>query len=247
MTLKILLNGAQGRMGKAISQIASQQNSEIVATINRGDPIKEAIRQCDVVIDFSFHSATAPLAEQCVHFKKPLIIGTTGHQPEEKAKILKTTASIPVVWAGNYSIGVNLLFYYTEQVAAKLGNDYHPEIIEMHHRHKKDAPSGTASDLLSGILKARKMNQNQICYGRQGITGERPDQQIGIHAVRGGDIIGEHTVLFAGSGERFELTHRATDRTIFAHGAIRAAHWANDKQSGLYNMRDVLGLSKVID
>ena len=243
MTLKILLNGAQGRMGTAIAKTASKQNAEIVGSIDRDDQIENVLSECDVVIDFSFHSATAPLAEKCVASQKPLVIGTTGHQPDEKERILKATSEVPIVWAGNYSIGVNLLFHYTEQVASKLGNDYHPEIIEMHHRHKKDAPSGTATDLLSGIIKARKMNQDQICYGRKGITGERPDQEVGIHAVRGGDIIGEHTVLFAGPGERFELTHRATDRSIFAHGAIRAAHWVISKQSGLYNMRDVLGLT----
>ena len=243
MSLKILLNGAQGRMGTAISQIANKQNAEIISYIDQNDQVESTLSQCDIVIDFSFHSATAPLAEKCIVYQKPLVIGTTGHQPEEKERILKATSKIPIVWAGNYSIGVNLLFYYTEQVASKLGNDYHPEIIEMHHRHKKDAPSGTATDLLSGILKARKMNQDQICHGRKGITGERPDQEVGIHAIRGGDIIGEHTVMFAGLGERFELTHRATNRSIFAQGAIRAAHWAISQKPGLYNMRDVLGLT----
>ena len=149
-----------------------------------------------------------------------------------------------MVWAGNFSTGVNLLFYLTEIAARVLdtSSDFDPEVVEMHHRLKKDAPSGTADRLLEILKKSRKLNDEQIAHGRSGITGERPSEQIGSHALRGGDVVGDHTVYFAGIGERVELTHRATDRKIFAAGALRAAKWVAAQPPGLFSMQDVLGL-----
>ena len=161
-----------------------------------------------------------------------------------KQEIIETMKSIPVVWAGNFSTGVNLLFYLTQQAARVLDakSDYDPEVLEMHHRLKKDAPSGTADRLLEIIKDSRDANDSDISHGRNGITGERKQQEIGSHAIRGGDIVGEHTVMFAGIGERIELTHRATDRVIFAAGALRASNWVINQSPGLYSMQDVLGL-----
>jgi 4-hydroxy-tetrahydrodipicolinate reductase len=149
---------------------------------------------------------------------------------------------VPCVWAGNFSVGVNLLFALTRRSAATLGADFDAEVLEMHHRFKKDAPSGTAARLLEIILEERKLDANALRHGRQGITGERGRAEVGIHAVRGGDVVGDHTVLFAALGERLELTHRASDRLIFARGALRAVQWVVAQPPGLYDMQDVLGL-----
>lgn len=242
MPLKILLNGAQGRMGVAIQAVAAESNAVIAAAVDLGEDAEAHIDACDAVIDFSFHTATLPLIEIAARHGKPVVIGTTGHDEEERKAITAYAGQLPIVWAGNYSVGVNLLFYLTGKAATILGAQYHPEVTEMHHRHKKDAPSGTAERLVEVILGARGLTPDQVQHGRQGITGERPDAEVGVHALRGGDVVGEHTVYFAGPGERIELTHRATDRKIFAQGAIRAAHWVLGKKPGLYNMEDVLGL-----
>ena len=242
MPLKILLNGSKGRMGQAIIAATSELDAQIVSSIDANDDPKAKIAHCDVVIEFSTHSATLPIVQLAAEHRKPVIIGTTGHTEEERAAITKWTEKIPVVWAGNYSVGVNLLFYLTQKAAEILDKEYHPEIIEMHHRHKVDAPSGTAERLLQVVRAARNLNTEHIQHGRQGITGTRPDDEIGMHALRGGDVVGDHTVLFAGDGERFELTHKASDRKIFAQGAIKAAHWVIQQPPGLYLMEDVLGL-----
>lgn len=242
MSLKILLNGSKGRMGQAIIKVTPELDAEIIAAVDDGDDASAAIAACDAVIDFSVHSATLPVVALAAEHGKPVVIGTTGHSDEERAAITAHTATIPVVWAGNYSVGVTLLNYLTSKAAQALGRDYHPEIVEMHHRHKVDAPSGTAARLLDVVREARKLSPEQIKHGREGITGARPDDEIGMHALRGGDVIGDHTVIFAGEGERLELTHKASDRKIFASGAVRAAHWASAQQAGLYLMEDVLGL-----
>ena len=148
-----------------------------------------------------------------------------------------------MVWAGNYSVGVNLLFALTRRASAVLGSDYDAEVVEMHHRFKKDAPSGTAARLLEIILEERKLTAEALRHGREGITGERTSTEVGIHALRGGDVVGDHTVLFAALGERLELTHKASDRGIFARGALRAASWVVTQKSGAYDMQDVLGLA----
>jgi len=147
------------------------------------------------------------------------------------------------VWAGNFSVGVNLLFALTRQASRILGSDYDCEVVEMHHRFKKDAPSGTAARLLEIILEERKLNASSLRHGREGITGERTNSEVGIHALRGGDVVGDHTVLFAALGERLELTHKASDRAIFARGAVRAAQWVAARKAGVYDMQDVLGLT----
>lgn len=243
MALRVLLNGALGRMGQAIQQVAPQHDTEIVHALDKDVPFPESLSEVDVFIDFSLRAATLTLVQKAASLGIPVVIGTTGHTSEERAAITACTRQIPIVWAGNYSVGVNLLFYLVNKAARILGEDFHPEVLEMHHRHKVDAPSGTAERMLELIREARDWPEKSVQHGRSGITGERPDSQIGSHALRGGDIVGEHTAFFCGQGERLELTHRATDRTIFAHGALRAAHWLVGRPNALYNMEDVLGLT----
>ncbi len=245
MTLKILLNGSLGRMGQAIQSVAKENEVEIIYALDKDIPFPEKLEGVNVFIDFSLHEATLQLAQEAAKYGIPLLIGTTGHTSEERNVITALSDKIPIVWAGNYSVGVNLLFYLVDKAARILGDNFHPEVLELHHRHKIDAPSGTAERLLELICQGRGWEADSIRHGRSGITGERPDQQIGSHAIRGGDIVGEHTVFFCGPGERIELTHRATDRKIFAHGALRAAKWVVGKPAGLYNMEDVLGLNSL--
>ncbi len=242
MPLQILLNGAKGRMGQTIAGVAGEMDAVIHAATDVGDNPAAHLAGCDVVIDFSAHSATRRLLELVVAKKKPVVIGTTGHSPVEKKRLRALAAKVPCVWAGNFSIGVNLLFALTRRAAAVLGADYDAEVIEMHHRYKKDAPSGTAARLLEIILEERKLAADALRHGRSGITGERPSTEIGVHALRGGDVVGDHTVLFAALGERVELTHKASDRAIFARGAVHAAHWVVKQKPGVYDMQDVLGL-----
>lgn len=244
MSLKILLNGSRGRMGLAISAIASANHAVIHSACDTGDDASEKVSECEAIIDFSFHEITLKMAQLAVAQNIPLVIGTTGHTAVEKAQILETVAGkIPVVWAGNYSVGVNTLNYLTRKAASILGEQYEPELVEMHHHDKKDAPSGTAERLIEILQQAYQMGTQQVVHGREGLVGARPRKEIGVHALRGGDIVGEHTVYFCGDGERIELTHRATDRKIFAQGAVRAARWAVGRTAGVYNMEDVLGLT----
>lgn len=240
--LRILLNGYKGRMGQAIIAVAEGEGAVIAAKKDVGDGLHDCTESYDAIIDFSYHDATLTVIQWAASRKIPVVIGTTGHTAEERESILQYTHSLPVVWSGNYSVGVNLLNYLTEKAAAVLQSGYDIELIEMHHHHKKDAPSGTAERLLEILRESRTLTPEQEQHGRKGLVGERPVNEIGVHAVRGGDIVGEHTVLFAGQGERLELTHRATDRKIFALGAVRAALWVSDKPAGLYSMQDVLGL-----
>lgn len=242
MSLKILLNGSKGRMGQAIVAAAADMQATISAAIDAGDDAAAHIAGGDVIIDFSSHRATGPLLELAVAQRKPIVIGTTGHAPAEKQHLLALAAKVPCVWAGNFSVGVNLLFALTRRATAVLGADYDTEVIEMHHRFKKDAPSGTAARLLEIILEERQLTADSLRHGRSGITGERQPTEVGVHALRGGDVVGDHTVLFAALGERVELTHKASDRGIFARGAVRAAHWVVGRPSGVYDMQDVLGL-----
>ena len=241
MSLKILLNGANGRMGQAIQAVAPELNAKIIAAIDVGESAESAIGTCDAVIDFSVHAATLPMVALAAQQRKPVVIGTTGHTDSERSAITEYAQQLPIVWAGNYSIGVNLLFYLCNKAAEILDTSFHPEIIEMHHRHKVDAPSGTAERLLEIIRTARKLDKSAVRHGREGITGARPDNEIGMHALRGGDVVGDHTVLFAGDGERLELSHKASDRKIFARGALHAARWVVEQPPGLYLMEDVLG------
>jgi len=239
--LRILLNGAKGRMGQAIAAAAQSAGATVVG-IDQGDDAASHIAACDVVIDFSFHAATPALAALAARHGKALVIGTTGHTDAEKAAIRQAASGIPVVWAGNYSIGVNLLNALVRRAASVLSAGWDIELTEMHHRLKKDAPSGTAERLLEILREERKVAADQLRHGRSGLVGERTPTEIGVHALRGGDVVGDHTVLFATDGERLELTHKASSRTIFAQGALRAAAWVVGKPAKVYGMDDVLGL-----
>ncbi len=215
---------------------------DIIAGVDEDDDLSALIGDCDAVIDFSLHSATATCAALCAKHDKALVIGTTGHTDEEKTKILNYKTEVPIVWASNYSTGVNTLFWLTRKAAEILGPDFDLEVVEMHHRHKVDAPSGTAATLGEILLEVRQQQKDVLRHGREGIVGARTDEEIGMHSLRGGDVVGDHTVIYAGAGERLELTHKAASRETFANGALRAAQWAITKDPGLYNMQDVLGL-----
>ena len=242
MTPRLLINGAKGRMGRALLDAARELHLPVSAALDAGDDLAAAFAAADVAVDFSAHHATPAVLAAAVAARKPVVIGTTGHSPETKAELLALAAQVPCVWAGNFSVGVNLLFALTRRAAGVLGSDYDAEVVEMHHRFKKDAPSGTAARLLEIILEERKLTAAALRHGRNGITGERTATEVGIHSLRGGDVVGDHTVIFAALGERLELTHKASDRGIFARGALRAAQWVVDQPAGVYDMQDVLGL-----
>ncbi len=229
-------------MGQAVATAARELGLTVGAAVDAGDDFDSALATSDVVVDFSAHHATRAMLEAAVRCSKPVVLGTTGHAAAEKAELLALAARVPCVWAGNFSVGVNLLFALTRRATAVLGADYDTEVIEMHHRFKKDAPSGTAARLLEIILEERKLQASALRHGREGITGERKPTEVGVHALRGGDVVGDHTVMFAALGERVELTHKASDRGIFARGALRAAQWVVAQRPGVYDMQDVLGL-----
>ena len=242
MAPRILINGAKGRMGQAIAAAAPELGLTVGAAVDVGDDLGRALDSADVIVDFSSHHATRAVLELAAARRKAVVIGTTGHSAAARAELLALAAKVPCVWAGNFSVGVNLLFALTRRAAAVLGSDYDAEVVEMHHRFKKDAPSGTAARLLEIILEERKLTAAALRHGRQGITGERTPFEVGIHALRGGDVVGDHTVIFAALGERLELSHKASDRGIFARGALRAAQWVATQPLGVYDMQDVLGL-----
>ena len=242
--LKLLINGAHGRMGQMLIACAKADAAlEIAAQVDVGGDFAAALAQCDVAIDFSHHTTIEPVLARCVEAKKTLVIGTTGHTDAQVAAIKHSAAHIPLVFAPNYSIGVNTLFWLTRKAAEILGPGFDLEVVEMHHRMKKDAPSGTAKKLAEILAEVRELQYNDdVRHGRHGIVGERTDAEIGMHAIRGGDVVGEHTVIYAAQGERVELTHKASSRETFARGALRAAVWAHAQPAGLYDMQDVLGL-----
>ena len=197
----------------------------------------------DAVIDFTAPAATALHAGLAAETHTALIVGTTGLSAADEAALKTAAARVPVVYAPNYSVGVNVLLALTERAAANLGDDYDIEIVEMHHRHKVDAPSGTALGLGRAAAAGRAVALDQVwCKSRDGHTGARPRGQIGFATLRGGDVVGDHTVLYAAEGERLELSHKASSRAVFAKGAVRAALWTHARPAGLYSMRDVLGL-----
>jgi 4-hydroxy-tetrahydrodipicolinate reductase len=243
LALRLLVHGAAGRLGKTIVEVCQSQSDLAVKGATRADPIDRLITSADVVIDVTAPAGTIAVARLCAENRKPLIVGTTGHSQEDIETIRLVSQSCPVLLAPNFSLGVNLLFWMAETAAAKLGKDFDVEIVELHHRLKKDAPSGTAKRLAELIAAARQLSYDKNTrHGREGLVGQRPTDEIGVHAVRGGDIIGEHTVFFAGLGERIELTHKASSRETFARGAVQAARWIAGQNPGLYEMRDVLGL-----
>ena len=241
---KVIITGCKGRMGQMLLECAAAMDGvEAVAGIDQGDNLADVIDSADAVIDFSVHSATLGVAQLCAEKKKALVIGTTGHSDVEKASIVAFQSQIPMVWASNFSTGVNTLFWLTRKAAEILGPDFDLEVIEMHHRHKVDAPSGTARTLGEILAEVRQKQYNDVIRnGREGIVGARTREEIGMHSMRGGDVVGDHTVVFANTGERVELTHKASSRSTFANGALRAAMWAVNKDAGLYNMENVLGL-----
>ena len=196
----------------------------------------------EVLIDFSAPGATAELVARAAESRVAAVIGTTGLGEAERAAIERASEEIPIVFAANMSLGVNVMFGLLRQAARILGDDYDVEIVEAHHRLKKDAPSGTALAMAGVLMDALERQPKDLVYGRKGDVGARTPQEIGIHAVRGGDIVGDHTVSFNGMGERLELVHRASSRETFARGALRAAEWLRDRDPGLYDMQDVLGL-----
>lgn len=257
---RIVVTGIAGRMGGEIAKAVRETvGAQFVAgTIRRGGPAAEVSerlglpvddsleaaldRGADVVIDFTAPEATAEHARICADRGKALVVGTTGLSPEQKGELLGLSARIPMVVAPNMSVGVNLLLRLAAEAARVLGEGYDVEIVEAHHRHKKDAPSGTALRIAEVVAEALGRDlAKDATYGRHGMTGPRPRSEIGIQTVRGGDVVGEHTLFFLGEGERLELTHRASSRGAFARGAVRAALWAVGRAPGLYDMQDVLG------
>lgn len=242
--VNITIVGSKGRMGQALLGLApSFPGLSVIGTIDEGDDLGSVISKTDVVIDFSVHSNTAPVAALCTAHKTALVIGATGQSAADKESILKSSSVIPMVWASNFSTGVNTLFWLTRKAAEILGPEFDLEVIEMHHRFKADAPSGTAATLAEILADTRNEQLTEVIrHGRQGILGQRTSNEIGMHSLRGGDVVGDHTVMFSALGERVELTHRASSRDTFAHGALRAAQWVADQSPGLYDMQDVLGL-----
>ena len=242
--IKVIINGYKGRMGQALVNCAPQHRGlELAGKVDTGDDLAAVIGNADVVIDFSSHAATVNVAALCAQHKKALVIGTTGHSDTDTFEIRRLAKEIPMVWASNFSTGVNTLFWLTRKAAEILGPDFDLEVVEMHHRLKKDAPSGTAKTLAEILADVRKLKLNEAArHGRVGIVGERTQSEIGVHSIRGGDVVGDHTVIFANTGERVELTHKASSRDTFANGALRAAEWVVTQKPSIYDMQDVLGL-----
>ena len=265
--IKIGIVGAAGRMGKMlIEEVSATPGAVLAAAAERpghdavgqdagafaglkasgvkiGAAPEAVFKASDVVIDFTVPKATLAHAEMAAASNTALVIGTTGIEAADAKKIQAAGRAVPIVWAPNMSLGVNLLMALTERVAKALGPDYDIEVLEMHHRHKVDAPSGTALGLGAAAAKGRGVELAKVAArGRDGITGARKSGAIGFASLRGGDVVGDHSVMFAGEGERLELVHKASSRKIYSRGALRAALWVAGKKPGVYDMADVLGL-----
>lgn len=266
--IKVGVIGAGGRMGRMLIE-AVQDNSQTIlnAAIERQgsslvgadagevaaigrlevqivDDLKVVINDIDVLIDFSLPDATEQNMQICAENNVAMVIGTTGFNEQQEQVLAKASEKIAIVYAGNYSTGVNLSLKLLGMAAKAFGEDADVEVIEAHHKHKIDAPSGTAYMMAEAVAEARGQNLKDVAvYGREGQTGERKAGTIGIHAIRGGEIIGDHTVMFIADGEVVEITHRARARMTFAAGAVRAATWVIKQEVGQYNMQDVLGLN----
>ena len=264
--IRVVIAGASGRMGRALIE-GVQQSSELSlhGALDRGDSpvighdagealgqrcgvsvsadIDATVKGAGVLIDFTRPEGTLAHLDACIRHGTSMVIGTTGFNTEQKQRLLDGSRNIPIVFAPNMSVGVNVLLRLLEVAAQALGDDYDVEVIEAHHRHKVDAPSGTALRMGEVLAKTLHRNLAEVAvYGREGVTGERNTKTIGFATIRGGDIVGDHTALFAGTGERIEITHKASSRTTFAHGALRAALWLSTRPPGLYDMHDVLSL-----
>lgn len=267
--VRVAIHGAAGRMGQSITRVLHVDNqAALVAAMDRdgsdfvgGDigllsgigengvvvtsDLEAFLKNVEVVIDFSTPSATSRLLPVCAGQHIPLVIGTTGLDTNARAAIERAAERVPVVYAPNYSQGVNALYFLAARAAELLGPDFDAEIVEMHHRHKTDAPSGTAVRLHEVVADAKGFDAGKAAtHGRSGQVGARPREEIGVMTLRGGDVVGEHTLYLAGEGERLELTHRAVDRSIFARGAVRAGTWVVGKPAGLYDMADVMGIAR---
>lgn len=258
--IKVVVCGAAGRMGQRIITMIHEEHdlklagaveghghplvgTQVITEVKITDNLEQVAGGADVVVDFTSPKASLGFLAVLAKIKKPLIIGTTGFTDDEIKNIKFITQNFPCLLASNMSIGVNLLFRLARDVAQTLGDSYDVEIVEAHHNRKKDAPSGTALTLANEIAGALSRNiKEDLVYGRKGNVGERLPKEIGIHAVRGGDIVGDHTVIFAGRGERLELTHRASSRDTFARGVVRAIRFMAGARVGFYDMQDVLGL-----
>ena len=265
--MKLGIVGAGGRMGRMLTQtIVETDGAELVAAsemagssfvgqdpgmlaavgnlgVSIVDKPEAVFEAADAVMEFSVPNATIAHAPMAAKYGTAHIIGTTGLNADQEAVLKQSAERCPIVYAPNMSVVVNLMFALVEQVSSLLGTDYDIEIVEMHHKHKIDAPSGTAVGLGQAAARGRKVDLNQSAqWSREGHTGARREGDIGFATLRGGDVVGEHTVMFASAGERLELSHRCTDRQLFARGAVRAALWSEGKGPGLYTMKDVLGL-----
>jgi 4-hydroxy-tetrahydrodipicolinate reductase len=249
--VKLAIAGAGGRMGHALIEAAAAERElsvvcalDIAAAGQQIGALKivadpAAVAHADVVLDFTRPEGTLALLEHA----RAMVIGTTGFTEEDKERIAQAAKRIPIVMAANFAVGVNTVYKLAETAARILGDAYDVEIVEAHHRHKVDAPSGTALELGRVVAKALARDLGKTAsYGRKGDIGERKPKEIGFHAIRGGDIVGEHTVVFAGVGERVEVTVRSQSRLTYANGALRAAKWLQGRPPALYGMSDVLGL-----
>ena len=253
--MKLAILGGAGRMGQMLLANAKDLGLDVVAVTEIpdspliGQPAAPGLvyqadwpTQADTVIDFTFHACVIPNLQNAVANRQAYVLGTTGLTPEERAAVDDAATRIPLCFAPNFSLGVNLLLGLVRRAAEVLDDSYDAEIVEMHHRHKKDAPSGTALGLAQALAQGRGVNlDDEAIYGRHGIVGERPRGQIAVHALRGGSVVGDHTVIFAADEERVELTHKASSRAAFAKGALKAAQWLQGRDPGRYDMADVLG------
>ncbi|MEM7433905.1 MAG: 4-hydroxy-tetrahydrodipicolinate reductase [Myxococcota bacterium] len=266
--LRVAIHGAAGRMGQSIaSVIEGAADIQLVAAMDRTDSelvgrdiavlsgsephgiqvtsdVEAFLANVEVVIDFSVAMATDKLLPICASQQIPMVIGTTGLDDATRGALERAAERTPIVFAPNYSQGVNALYFLAARATELMGPGFDAEIVEIHHRHKVDSPSGTAVRLGEVVTDAKHLARDAVTHGRSGQVGARPSDEVGVMALRGGDVVGEHTLLLVGDGERLELTHRATDRSIFARGAVRAARWVVDRSAGLYDMADVMGIPR---
>jgi 4-hydroxy-tetrahydrodipicolinate reductase len=241
---KIAITGSNGRMGQAlIEAVKLNPNVSEGSILNRGDDIKRVLKDFDVLIDFTRPEATLDALSICQSAGKAMVIGTTGFSDDALKVIDQASSDIPIVFAPNMSVGVNLTLKLLETTAKVIGTDSNIEIVEAHHRHKVDAPSGTALKMGEIIANALGRDLSECAvYGREGKEGPRDRQTIGFSSIRGGDVVGEHTVTFFMEGERVEITHKASSRMTYANGAVKASQWLTNQPNGLYSMQDVLDL-----
>ncbi len=242
--IRIAVVGASGRMGQTIIEAIDQSDKvSLGVTLDKGDDLNAVLDQFDALIDFTRPEATLEYLNACQSSGKSMVIGTTGFSDDQLQAINDAASSMPIVFAPNMSVGVNLSLKLLDMAARVIGEDADIEIVEAHHRHKVDAPSGTALKMGEVVANALGRDLSECAvYGREGIEEPRDRQTIGFSTIRGGDVVGEHTVSFFMEGERVEITHKASSRLTFANGAVRAASWLEGQSAGLYSMQDVLDL-----